>query len=165
MKNNIITLITDFIKGVGIDVFFEPIAQTTFLPGIAIRNGALVVDTEKLAYPGDMLHEAGHIAVLPAADRPLMNDNVDEQAQDGGNEMAAIAWSYAACRHLGIDPYVVFHADGYKGGGESIVENFNEKRYFGLPLLQYYGMTYDDRQAANVGCEPYPNMINWLSQH
>jgi hypothetical protein len=36
-----------------------------------------------------------------------------------GEEMAAIAWSYAACVHLGLEPTVVFHSDGYKGGSES----------------------------------------------
>jgi hypothetical protein len=35
-------------------------------------NGGLVYDWERLTWPGDLLHEAGHIAVIPAALRPTI---------------------------------------------------------------------------------------------
>jgi hypothetical protein len=53
-----------------------------------------------------------------------------------GDEMTSIAWSYAALRHLELDPAIIFHDDGYKGGAASIIENF--------------------------GVEPYPHMLRWL---
>jgi hypothetical protein len=77
-------------------------------------------------------------------------------------EMMAIAWSYAACIHLQIDPYFVFHEGGYQSGGKEIANNFNEKRYFGLPMLQWIGLTVDEKNAAALGIVPYPNMIKWL---
>lgn len=164
MNNNIIIQITNFIKSIGIDVFFEPVTGAAFLPGIAIRNGCLVVDTDKLLYPGDILHEAGHIAVTPLARRAALNDNVDVLQADGGNEMAAIAWSYAACKHIGLDTSFVFHEHGYKGAGGHLAKNFDEGKYVGVPLLQYYGMAFEPHKAAEFNKKPFPMMYNWLSQ-
>ena len=55
--------------------------------------------------------------------------------------MMAIAWSYAASVHLQLDPSVVFHADGYRGGSQSLIENFTGGRYIAVPTLQWLGMT------------------------
>ena len=52
-----------FVRGVGIDVHATELAEPTFLPGLDIRCGAVLVDAARLRYPGDILHEAGHIAV------------------------------------------------------------------------------------------------------
>ena len=93
-----------FVRGIGIEVRAEQLADATFLPGLDIRHGAVVVDEERLSYPGDLLHEAGHIAVAPPEQRaePAL-------APSGGDELATLAWSYAAARHLGLDAGVVFH--------------------------------------------------------
>ncbi|MFN0314571.1 MAG: hypothetical protein ACKVQA_06015 [Burkholderiales bacterium] len=140
-------------------VVSRPLGQNTFLPGIWIEKGGLVVDPEKLMQPGDLLHEAGHIAVTQAADRPSLNGEVDD---DGGQEMAAIAWSWAALVRLNLAPEVVFHPLGYKGASRSIVENFSKGRFFAVPLLQWYGMTVDSPRGLALGIKPYPAMISWL---
>ena len=36
---------------------------------------------------------------------------------------------------LGIDASEVFHEEGYKGAGESLVENFEKGGWVGVPLL------------------------------
>jgi len=156
--------IINFIKSIGIKVDYETFDKETFLPGIAIKDGGLIVDPTKLKYPGDLLHEAGHIAVTPKNMRKGLNENVDTFAEKGGDEMAAIAWSYAACKHLGMESNVVFHDDGYKGTSDSLIDNFDNGRYFGVPMLQLWDMAYDAKKAAELQIEPYPNMINWLSQ-
>src|SRR5262245_22065448 len=99
-----------FVRGVGIEVRAAALGDT-FLAGLEIRNGALLIDEQRLTYPGDILHEAGHIAVSDPATRKTAPVSTDP-----GEEMAASAWSYAAARKLGIDPAIVFH-DGFKGGG------------------------------------------------
>ena len=130
------------------------------MPGILIDKGAIVVDESQLKYPGDLLHEAGHLAVVPAARR-------NEIYRDAGNapaeEMAAIAWSYAAALHIGLDPAVVFHEAGYKGGSQSMLENFAAGRYIGVPMLHWLGMAEDQRTAAANGRQPYPAMLRWVS--
>jgi hypothetical protein len=146
--------IVDFIRGVGIVVETAALPEDGFLPAIAVRDGRLVYDPDRLQYPGDLLHEAGHIAVTDPALRPT----VSEFDGNGGDEMAAIGWSYAAALAAGIDPSVVFHDFGYRGGGQSILENFAVGRFLGVPMLQYYGLA---RLPADDGA-PYPVMIKWL---
>ena len=143
-----------FVRGIGIEVRAETLGDT-FLPGLEIRDGALLIDEARLAYPGDILHEAGYIAVSDPATRgtaPISNDP--------GEEMAASAWSYAAARKLGIDPAIVFH-DGFKGGGPNMVENFNAGHHIRVPILRWYGMSVEPRQAA-AGRAPYPHMLRWV---
>jgi hypothetical protein len=155
-------MIINFIKSTGIEVCIKNISRPTFMPGVTIERGALIVDENKLLYAGDLLHEAGHIAVTPPHLRQKINDSDDIFLLDEANEMAAIAWSYAACVHLAIDAHIVFHEHGYKGAGASIAGNFIGGNYFGVPLLQWYGMTYDNKQAKQLAVSPYPAMINWL---
>ena len=73
------------------------------------------MDSEKLKYPGDLLHEAGHIAVTEEKLRSLIGtEQMESSWPTDGDEIAAILWSFAACQHLGLELEVVFHPDGYK---------------------------------------------------
>ena len=146
-----------FVRGIGIDVHPASLPEPTFLPGLDIRHGAILVDEARLTFPGDILHEAGHIAVASADERAR-----PQLSPTPGDEMTAIAWSYAAALHLGIPVDVLFHPGGYKDGSTALIENFTEGRYIGVPLLQCYGMSVEPRQAAVRGVEPYPHMLRWL---
>jgi hypothetical protein len=146
-----------FVRSIGIDVRAAALPEKTFLAGLDIRHGAILVDAERLAHPGDILHEAGHLAVSDPAER-----NAPVLSPDGGDEMTSIAWSYAALRHLELDPAIVFHDRGYKGGAAALIENFTAGNYFGVPLLQFYGMAVEPKRAAAIGVEPYPHMLRWL---
>lgn len=152
-----------FIEELGIELVFRQIDEVCVLPGLTIEQGKLIVDRDKLKYPGDILHEAGHIAVVPEADRAVLNaaDIISRKDREA-EEMMAIAWSYAACIYLGIDPAFVFHEEGYRGGADSLIENFNEGRYLALPMLQWTGMAYDENKAKSSGQKPYPHMVRWL---
>jgi len=146
-----------FVRGVGIPVHPAALPAPTFLPGLEIRDGAILVDESRLTWPGDLLHEAGHLAVAHPDERAR-----PQLSPTPGEEMAAIAWSYAAARHLGLAPDILFHAGGYKDGSSALIENFAEGRYIGVPLLHCYGMAVEPRQAAGGGAEPYPHMLRWL---
>ncbi|GAB4206809.1 MAG: hypothetical protein OHK0022_34310 [Roseiflexaceae bacterium] len=160
-SNPITSRIVAFLREIGLAVQARDLPQSTFLPGILIENGGLVIDEGRLLYPGDLLHEAGHLAVAPATLRPQLSDNV---SSDPAEELMAIAWSYAALVRLGLDPQVLFHSEGYKGGGDSLIENFTSGHYIGLPMLQWVGMTLDDRRASEQGLPPYPHMLRWLRE-
>ena len=155
----------DFLNSIGIPVTFRKIEAGSFLPGLMIEKGGLVIDKEALTHPGDILHEAGHIAVTPAKKRLKMNHaSIVKSTHREAEEMMAIAWSYAACIHLDLDPYFVFHDHGYKGGGDFIVENFRDKKYFGTPMLQWIGLTADEKKAGELKVYPYPHMLKWLRE-
>jgi len=153
--------ILSFLQKIGLAYQLETIEEDTFLPGLKLRNGALVIDTKRLLYPGDILHEAGHLACMPPNIRQIMNDNLEDCDMHRGGEMMALAWSYAACIFLKIDPEIVFHQNGYKGAGQNLIQNFNAGNIIGLPLLQWSDMSYDDSTAAASGYPPFPHMISW----
>lgn len=138
-----------FLAEAGIDVRVAPVSGRQFLPGIILEGGAVVIDPSAPCHPGDLLHEAGHLAVVPAEARAVMG-TVDD---NGGDEMAAIAWSVAACRACGLDLEVLFHPAGYKGASNNMIADWSCGQPFGVPLLAWYGMTT---------AETFPAMIRWL---
>ncbi|MCC2606367.1 hypothetical protein [Planctobacterium marinum] len=149
--------IITFLEQVGVQVKLTGIDGETFLPGVTIHNGQLWVDSEKLEYPGDLLHEAGHIAVQPAATRHLLNENVNDSGQSDGEEIAAIAWSWAALEAIGLPPEVVFHEAGYRGSSKNLIECFQSGGFYGQPLLSYFGMCKPLNEPGS-----FPNMLCWL---
>lgn len=133
------------------------LGDNTFMPGMKIVDGVLWIDTEKLVHPGDLLHEAGHIAITPAEQRPLLGGDVKKAGHRGGEEMAAIAWSWAALKFIGLAPEVVFHPQGYRGGSQSLIDAFTKSTGFGYPLLRAWLMC-----EAPEHSEGYPKMKRWL---
>jgi len=154
-----------FIESVGIEVRFSGITGKTVLPGITIENGAIVVDKEALQCPGDILHEAGHIAVVPASERATLNTaDIGKRRDFAAEEMMAISWSYAACMHLQLDPSFVFHDEGYKGESAQIIERFTQGQYLALPMLQWVGMAQERRSETEPEKPVFPAMLRWLRE-
>ena len=151
--------IVAFLREIGLDVRVRALAEPTFLPGILIERGGLVVDPARLEHPGDLFHEAGHLAVVPPERRAAMHRDA---GKDLAEEMMAMGWSYAALVHLGLDPAVVFHPGGYRGGSASFLSNFASGRYLAVPMLQWLGLTLDERRAREDGMAPYPHILRWL---
>lgn len=164
MLNNtdeIMNKIFSFLDEIGITITLKKIKEKTFLPGILIRQGNLIVDKDKLTYPGDLLHEAGHIAVTPQRERQYLNANVSSQnlSNKEGEEIAAILWSYAAAQHINIPIELVFHENGYKGDSSWLITQFAHKNYIGLPLLQWMGLTYQEDSTLK-----FPEMKKWMRE-
>lgn len=156
------TTIINFINQIGIPCMPATLINDTFLPSIDIRNGTIWFDNEKMKQPGDLLHEAGHVAVLLPEDRKTVSspDNMNGDLQAGGAEMAAIAWSWAALKHLNIPPEIIFHADGYKSGAADLIRNFTNGQYLGHHLLAWMGMTCISEHEHSE--KLYPSMTQWL---
>jgi hypothetical protein len=152
------TLILDWIQKIGLTVRLAPLGADTFLPGVTLEPGGLVVDAKQLLYPGDLLHEAGHLATMLPAQRASASSDV---GSDMGDEIAAQCWSYAAAIHLGLPPEIVFHANGYKGAAQSLIETYRAGN-IGVALLQWMGLTLDRKQASAASVPPYPHMTRWL---
>lgn len=152
-----------FLATIGIPVKEATLPEGSFLPGLSIEKGCIIVDRLRLKHPGDILHEAGHIAVVPASERSSLDAEIIAKRKDANvEELMAIAWSYAACVHLRLDPYLVFHEDGYRGGGAYIAEAFDNNQYFGVPVLQWVGMTMEKKNPDASDQPVYPAMLKWL---
>lgn len=153
--------IAAFLDEIGLEIEPGPVREKTILPGIEIQSGAIVVDEARLLYPGDLLHEAGHLAVLTREQRGRQEA---EAGDDLGAEIGAICWSYAAAVYIQIDPALVFHPHGYRGASQWHLENYREGRNPGVPLLQSMGLTADEKRAKELGVAPYPHMLRWLRE-
>lgn len=164
MADDLTQRIVNFLITVGLEVRAERIEESTFLPGIQIQHGVLIVDESRLKYPGDLLHEAGHLAIVGPEKRRRMGSDAGIKMHE---EMAAIAWSWAALTHLRIAPSVVFHADGYKGGSQSLIDAFSNRCGPGIPILARMGLCSDPNagvDAIHNNLPEFPTMTRWLCQ-
>jgi hypothetical protein len=152
--------IIDWLRQIGLGVRLAPLGADTFLPGVTLEPDGLIVDPERLLYPGDLLHEAGHLAIMLPAQRASTGSNA---GSDMGDEIAAQTWSYAAAVHLGLAPEIVFHATGYKGSADTLIQVYRDGKA-GVPLLQWMGLTLDRTRAAASSTPPYPHMLRWLRE-
>lgn len=144
-----------FLNNIGIKTSFRALDDSSFLPGLEIENGNIIIDTNLLQHPGDVLHEAGHIAVVSQKDRTHLTANaLINRKNREAEEVMAIAWSFAACMHLDIDPTYVFHETGYRGGSNDIIDSCNKNEYVGTLMLQSLGMGSKDSDIHQ--------MIRWL---
>ncbi|QJE98145.1 hypothetical protein [Luteolibacter luteus] len=149
-ENPVLEQITGFLDRVGIEWKIADLPEGEFLPGVHLEDGALLIDPARLQWPGDLLHEAGHIAVSPPSVRAAQNGKLEVSPAD---EMAAMAWSYAAAVECGIDPSIVFHEGGYRSGGAQLAAQYSAGQGVGIPMLRWYRMTHD-----------FPRMASWLRE-
>jgi len=153
-----------FLNEIGIQTSFRSLMPDTFLPGCHIENGTIIIDKSMLKHPGDILHEAGHIAVVSsAARRRLTEKSIIKSKNREAEEVMAIAWSYAACMHLKIDPVFVFHENGYRNGSSSLIESCEKNEYIGMFMLQSVGMAVDRNDKRNEGTS-HIHMKRWLRE-
>jgi RimJ/RimL family protein N-acetyltransferase len=158
LKNQpLLDRILPFLREIGLSVEIAPVPRSSFLPGIQPIANGLRIDTDALLYPGDLLHEAGHLAVMLPAQRMAEFPS----SADAAEEMGALAWSYAAAVHLGMAPEVVFHPNGYRGQANDLIAGFATQNPIGLPFLWWIGLT---TQPLNGQPSIYPRMTCWLRE-
>jgi hypothetical protein len=159
MKLDTADVIIDFLRQIGLSVTESAVPDDTFLPGILVENGGLIIDHDKLKHPGDLLHEAGHLAVVPSVVRAGLTGQVDSDQPMEPVEASAIAWSYAAIKHLGLDPRILFHTYGYLGKAEQLLSGFEIGMYIGVQGLIDTGLA---RRPNEI--DGYPHILRWLAE-
>ena len=152
--------IVTFLTEVGVPLERRPLHEDTALPGLTLDRGALVVDPAGPTHVGDLLHEAGHLALLPPTARARASGRLDDR-WGTAMEPGAICWSVAAAWHLGLDLRVVLHDHGYRDAGARLATTFEMGVYPGLPLLVDADLAWMPR-AAPPGEPAFPAMRRWL---
>lgn len=168
-----------FLEAIGINVQVVP-GAIGFLDNMRIVDGGIHVDPTSDNVCGNLLHEAGHIAVTSGLFRPHLNYDVQESIQDAmdaylkahpfafgaeedpiarsilqSGETEAIAWSYAAAVEIGIDSRLPFRL-GFQGEGMQLHDMLKVGAYFGINGLAAAGMT------KLRGPDRFPKMIRWM---
>lgn len=152
-QHNIETIVR-FLHSINIKVVEKKLPNNTFLPGLTVLGDAILMDKDQLKYPGDLLHEAGHIATTEEKMRPLIGTpEMDKNWPTDGEEITAMLWSYAASVHLNLDLKIVFHPNGYKNESDWLMEQYTSKNYIGLPLLAWMSLCDEDQ---------FPTMKKWV---
>ena len=153
-----------------------------FVPGVRILNGALAIDPRK-ALASDVLHEAGHLCVVPGRFRHLMGEDVDAGVQamlaqcrhlDPDNplmvqvmqsgECEATAWSWAAGMHLGLDPQIIIENASFEGTGAQLRLALKMGHHFGVHGLARAGFC-DLRKNRPTSGPVFPHLRRWLQTH
>lgn len=157
-----ISTILEFFNEIGIEAIEKDVDGPCFVPGIIILRGVIYYNRERMLYPGDLLHEAGHIAVTLPEERPLSATDELKGWPSDGDEIVAILWSFAAASHLQIPLDVVFHENGYKDDSQWLIEQFESGTYIGLPLLEWMGLCNSKPLESDPDAPIFPKMTKWL---
>lgn len=169
----------DFLTKIGLNVEIVQ-GATGFLPTIEIRDGSLRVDPGACA--SNILHEAGHLAIVPGRFRGYLSGNlnqgmvriqdvlVEENLDPDSYEMRAMmqagdteatAWAWAAGKAIGLPEHEIIRSEEYGGEGEGIRFMLSLCAYVGIHGISHAGFClprenpYCDRPA-------YPKMAFWL---
>lgn len=156
-----------------------------FLGAVRIVDGQLLVDP--LCPVSDLLHEAGHIAIVPKRYRHLLNDDVSKGhacmledvdqllvndfdhplyvavMQSGDPE--ATAWAWAAGVHLGIAPEKIILDHQYERGGSNVRLALSVGQYAGINGIARAGFCGTNRVIAhmkNIPC--FPELAFWTQE-
>lgn len=175
-----------FIKKIGIPVRRGDLCpRHDFQMQIWIEKGELIVGHH--AHAGDLLHEAGHLALLPSSFRihvcgdiedsigPLaetyMKENPDALErtpedpvarallQSGDSE--AIAWSYSAAVAAGIDPYLVCE-NGFMPEDGTTSEEIAEAIERSLRIGEYVGIHGLRAAGFLKHVRDWPKLLKWV---
>lgn len=165
-----------FIDSIGIPIQKGKVPKSSFLPNIAIKRGGIVYNDEVCT--ADILHEAGHLAIIPLQYRDICSGDMDKSAQKIWNkaqknghmeidtpifrqliqasECEAIAWSWAAGKYIGLADEEIITDDPrhFNGEGEEIREYLSLNSHFGINGLRAGGML--------DSVKSYPQLTRWV---
>jgi hypothetical protein len=171
-----------FLQEIGLPWQWSP-GAAGFIPGVDIQRGELLVDAKARA--SAVLHEAGHLAVIPGEFRRLVCGNVDgahrlmfeqlaHEDPDSPRMRAALqcsdgeatAWAWAAGIHCGIPDGEIIQDDEYDGEGAILRVQLRRKAFVGINGLCYAGFAAQkdgDLQRLR-GLPVYPKLGMWLQR-
>ena len=170
-----------FLTGIGIPCLMVPHASG-FISGVRIVDGGLHVDATATA--SNVLHEAGHLSVLPGRFRrqanddidavvSLMLDSVDFSNLDIGEARAALqasdveatAWAWAAGLEIGLAPSQIIMDAEYDGTGADVRQQLQLGAYLGINGLAAAGFCVTRPALEKVYGRPaYPKLAMWLQK-
>lgn len=173
--------VMQFLNRIGLRVSVEPGANG-FIPHVAVVDGGLHVD--RAAPASGLLHEAGHLALVPTQFRHYLSGDLDagvkrifseldslnlgpdsklERAMLQASDPEATAWAWAAGKAIGIPERMIIQDFEYSGSGGFIRSALAANSYVGINGMSHAGFCIPRKRPNQV--EPvYPELAFWL-QH
>lgn len=167
-----------FLSDIGLPVAVERGARG-FIEGVELRDGGLRVDP--MASVSNVLHEAGHLAIVPSKFRHYLSGNIAHGLQQAFEEMEehglpgddplyrkmlqtgdteATAWAWAAGKALNIPEELIIRDEDYDGTDESLRLGLSLGAYLGI-----HGIANADfctPRRSHRGLPVYPQLAFWL---
>lgn len=168
-----------FLESIGITCT-PKVGATGVLKHVRILDGGLHFDGRVAVE--DMLHDAGHLAIIP--DRYRRFANVDLTAAVGAmsrdleagvcevdsplmravlqsTDSEATAWAWAAGTHLSLPPKVIISNAAYGGDGAVIRLQLQLGKHLGI-----HGLWHSDMCArpSQTSLPQYPNLLCWTQK-
>lgn len=176
--------VTEFLTEISLPWRWVPGAKG-FIEGVRVNAGGLDICPKTRA--SAVLHEAGHLACLPARFRAMAQDDlrlaVQTMFQTYGAEghepdspaykaalqcsdPEATAWAWAAGEHLGLAPGAIIEDDEYSGDGRFLRVQLSTRRHAGINGLAAAGfcVTRPGQLETVFGLPAYPRLARWLQQ-
>lgn len=168
-----------FIAGIGLHVEIVP-GACGFIEGVRVVAGGLHVDQGARA--SGLLHEAGHLAIVPNAYRHYLNGDLDEgigqifdevdalglehdepllRAMLQAGDSEATAWAWAAGKALCLPEEKIIQNDEYGGDGAFIRSALAANSYVGINGISHAGFCVM-RANPYRNLPVYPGMAFWL---
>lgn len=172
--------VLNFLTEIGLPWRFDEDAKG-FLSSCSIQDGTLLVHRSTNA--SDILHEAGHLCILPGDFRHLCQDDLgDIQAAMldvigmefldtpfmscviQTSDPEATAWAWAAGKKIGLPEDRIIEDDDYNGEGKEMRINLSFNAYIGINGIAATKNTAVRKGALSdyLGLPVYPELKNWL---
>lgn len=178
MNSPELTATVNFLRGIGLTVIESDDAKG-FLENVRIDAGVLYY-RPGVTSAANLLHEAGHVAIIPARYRQFASDCIEEliikmcdemgerQASDPhfdpdspencaimqAGETEATAWAFAAGRAIGLPDHLIIEDQDYDGEGEGV--------RFALAMNSHFGINGLRRGGMCQSVKTYPALTKWL---
>jgi hypothetical protein len=162
-----LNILLEFLNKIGLETIFSNdnnLFEKTFLKNVSIKNGVLFVNNKTKT--SNLLHEAGHLAVLHPDYRKLVNNNLSTilkkaiteidfmqecNAKYGYcEEVCATAWAYAVGVYLEFKEKDIIEKLQYQNAGNDIFFDLENKTYIGIKQLQYAGFCVQYESAKQL---------------
>lgn len=181
--HQVLPAILAFLDDIGLWAEIGSVPEDAFLPGLLIRDGGLVIDPEACLCAGDVLHEAGHLAILPSRLRPSVGGNVEACLErlrathpadptdpawacvGIGGDTPAIAWSFAAALAVGLPTPAIFIQEGYQAQAGANPMALHDQLVMGVfpGILHLARAGLTDSPLAAPGPMTFPRMRRWTA--
>lgn len=117
----------EFLASIGIEMRAGVVDVPTIFPGSLIDHGSLVIDEDKLVAPGDALHEAAHIALVPVPRKSRRQPKLRTSA------LRAAIGQQSSGRSSKTSATRKFENFGHEGAAQLIQSSDQYARYFHSP--------------------------------